>query len=98
MQIQQENQFDYTPKINKKSEQMVYQKLVANAGREEENIESSSFLEDGSISMLQRDKFSELYGDAIKRKQRQDKAKSIQFDQDCTFQPKLISKGQSKVQ
>ena len=74
---------------------MVNEKNAMNAQKEEENVSISNYMDDGSAvhsDIYQKDKFSELYNEAINRKKRQDKVHSMQFDSDCTFQPKLISK------
>mmetsp|Transcript_7635 Transcript_7635/g.7014 ORF Transcript_7635/g.7014 Transcript_7635/m.7014 type:complete len:124 (-) Transcript_7635:1037-1408(-) len=73
-EFHQEHEHKYQPKINKKSEKMVYEKLKATQEKEEENVDSSSYTTD---FIYQRDKFSELYKEGMKRKTRLDKAYSI---------------------
>jgi hypothetical protein len=59
------------PKINKNSAKIVNDKNISQAQRDEENIDLSSYMDDESYmssNAFQRDKFSELYNEAVKRK------------------------------
>ena len=57
-----EENFDFKPKINKKSERMLAEKSMIHG---EENVETSSM---GDVSLFQRDRFYELYQDGLKKK------------------------------
>ncbi len=61
----QEN-FDFKPKINKKSQAMQMDRSIYG----EENVETSSAGGDDT-SILSRDRFAELYNDGMKKKMRQ---------------------------
>ncbi|CDW86863.1 UNKNOWN [Stylonychia lemnae] len=66
-QYQQEN-FDFKPKINNKSKRIDQEKSMY----AEENVETSSFGGNmNDISINQKDRFSELYEDGLKKKLRQ---------------------------
>ena len=81
---QMEENFDFQPKINKKSELMVLDKSVA-----EENVETSSMQNSATKSY---DMFNRLYEDGIKRKHKQMKLQSMSIGQECTFKPRLVSR------
>lgn len=41
---------------------------------------------------LKKDRFVELYQEGIKRKERKEKLNSLAIEEECTFQPKLVTK------
>jgi len=70
-----QDNFDFNPKINKRSERIIQHKSTITS---DENVESSSY--GGDTSMFQRDRFLELYDEGMKKKLRQQKLSLISIE------------------
>eukprot|EP00347_Sterkiella_histriomuscorum_P019160 403342715 len=94
--------YDFKPKINKKSALIDFEKSMLG----EENVETSSIGDDyenqqqnyNNISMISnKNRFLDLYEQGMQKKLRQQKLASISIEQDCTFKPKLIARRTSSI-
>ena len=95
IQDREDTQWDYQPKINKRSAKIIQErsqimvlspKNQTSFDGEQENDRS---FEQNILNGL--NKFSNLYEDAMMRQERQQKVYSMCIDKECTFKPRMVS-------